>query len=223
MDNYLELADWLNRHEQFDEAEQLLVTADQVAGGGNHEVRHRIEETQLKRIQRKMAVADQRAEREKSEENVRLARKIRVEANQIELEIYAARAQRRPDRPSLQFELALRLKRAGKYREAVQAFQAARGDAPRKALVFLELGECFQKIEQFKLAMTNYESAIDASDEPSPSEVLKLALYRAGVLSTGLRELERAEQYLTRLAGIDFGYRDVAARLDKINRLRHSN
>ena len=71
--------------------------------------------------------------------------------------------------------------------------------------------------------MANYESAIDASDEPSPSEVLKLALYRAGVLSTGLRELERAEQYFTRLAGIDFGYRDVPARLDKINRLRHSN
>jgi hypothetical protein len=49
-----------------------------------------------------------------------------------------------------------------------------------------------------------------------------LGLYRAGVLATGLRELDRAERHLAELAGLDYGYRDVADRLDKIASLRDS-
>jgi hypothetical protein len=41
-------------------------------------------------------------------------------------------------------------------------------------------------------------------------------------LATGLRELDRAERHLSELAGLDFGYRDVADRLDKIAQLRNS-
>ena len=47
-----------------------------------------------------------------------------------------------------------------------------------------------------------------------------LALYRAGKLAMGLKDLATAEQYLTELAGLDFGYRDIAECLDKLNRLR---
>ena len=53
-------------------------------------------------------------------------------------------------------------------------------------------------------------------------DVQKLALYRAGVLATEFKDIDRAEKYLTRLASIDFGYRDVADRLDKLAQLRDS-
>jgi tetratricopeptide (TPR) repeat protein len=88
--------------------------------------------------------------------------------------------------------------------------------------VLLELGECFQRIEQYKLALSHYEQAIEACD-PADVETMKLGLYRAGVLATGLRELDRAEKRLQELAGMDFGYRDVSDRLDKIARLRDSS
>jgi tetratricopeptide (TPR) repeat protein len=87
--------------------------------------------------------------------------------------------------------------------------------------VLVELGECFQKIEQYKLALSHYEQALEAS-EPGDGDTRKLALYRAGVLATGLRELDRAERHLAELAGLDFGYRDVSDRLDKVARLRDS-
>src|SRR5690606_17123024 len=130
-------------------------------------------------------------------------------ANQVELEVYAARADRDPHNPRLQLEVGLRLKRAGKPKQAITALQAARGDTKRRALVLVELGECFQKIEQYKLALAHYEQAIEAAESPE-DEVRKLALYRAGVLSTGLRELDRAERHLSELAGLDYGYRDVS-------------
>ena len=60
-----------------------------------------------------------------------------------------------------------------------------------------------------------------ASDDSQP-ETKKLALYRAGVLAAELNDREKAEKYLTQLAAIDFGYRDVADRLDKLAALRDS-
>ena len=65
------------------------------------------------------------------------------------------------------------------------------------------------------------EAALEITGE-ADSEVRQLALYRAGVLATGLRELDRAERHLTELAGLDIGFRDVADRLDKIAHLRNS-
>jgi tetratricopeptide (TPR) repeat protein len=137
------------------------------------------------------------------------------------MEVYAARAGREPGNLILQYELGLRCKRAGKYKEAIQAFQAARSDARHKALVSLHLGESFQHIRQFKLALSSYEAAVEAADD-SQLDTRKLALYRAGVLAAELQEPERAEKYLTELAALDFGFRDVAARLDKLAKTRDS-
>jgi tetratricopeptide (TPR) repeat protein len=88
-------------------------------------------------------------------------------------------------------------------------------------LVQLHLGESFQYIKQFKLALASYEASIQAADD-ADSETKKLALYRAGVLAADLNDRERAEKHLTQLAAIDFGYRDVADRLDKLAALRDS-
>ena len=43
---------------------------------------------------------------------------------------------------------------------------------------------------------------------------------RTGVLATGLNDTDSAQKYLGTLAGLDFGYRDVAERLDKLGPAR---
>ena len=63
---------------------------------------------------------------------------------------------------------------------------------------------------------------VDVAPDDMQAETLKLALYRAGVLAAELDDRDRAEKHLTRLAAIDFGYRDVADRLDKLAALRDS-
>jgi tetratricopeptide (TPR) repeat protein len=143
------------------------------------------------------------------------------QANQSELEIFAARAEREPANAKVQFELGLRLERAGKFREAIQAFQAARSDVRRAATVQLHLGECFQRINQLKLAMASYEAAIEACDDTN-EDANKLALYQAGLLAMEAKDVEKAEKHLTQLAAIDFAYRDVAERLDKLAALRET-
>lgn len=220
-ENYLRLADlYLGAH-QYEEAEKLLAEALNACGSGDLQLRSRIEDVQMRRAQHQVAIAEQRCQHDPSDEAKELAHRFRVQANQVELETYAARAERDPGNPRLKYELGLRLKRAGKVREAITVFQAAKGDSKRRATILVELGECFQHVEQYKLALSHYEQAIEAAEGPE-SEVYRKALYRAAVLSTGLKEIDRAERYLSTLAAVDYGYRDVAERLDKLAKLRDS-
>src|SRR3954470_23480196 len=221
VDKYLELADVFTAQNRLREAVDILGRALAASGGGDLRVRERLEDASLRRAQHQVAVAQRRAEEEKTEEAIDLARRMAAQANQAELEVYAARAGRNPGNSLLQYELGLRCKRAGKFKEAIQAFQAARGETRQKAQVELHLGESFQYIKQFMLALSSYEAAVQAADT-SQADTKKLALYRAGVLALELNDREKAEKHLTQLAAIDFGYRDVAERLDKLAGLRDS-
>lgn len=219
--NYLELARLFTAGNRLRDAEQILTKALSVTGGGDLNIREQLEDAQLQRVHQQVEIANRRAEQEKNEAAVELAKRMAVQANQVELEIYAARAARDPGNLMLKYESGLRYKRAGKFKEAIQAFQAARDDPRHRALVQIHLGESFQHIRQFKLALASYEAAIAAADKMQP-DVEKLALYRAGVLAAEFKDFDRAEKYLTQLAAIDFGYRDVADRLDKLATLRDS-
>lgn len=219
--NYLDLAELFTAQNRLREVTEILTRALAASGGGDLVVRERLEDAHLRRAQHQVQVAQRRAEEEKTEEAADLARRMAAQANQAELEVYAARAARNPGNSLLQYELGLRCKRAGKFKEAIQAFQAARDDTRNKAMVQLHLGESFQYIRQFKLALSSYEAAIEVADDMQP-DTKKLALYRAGVLAAELKDYDRADKHLTRLAAIDFGYRDVAERLDKLADLRDS-
>jgi tetratricopeptide (TPR) repeat protein len=221
VNNYLELAELFTAQNRLRETTEILTRALAASGGGDLTIREQLEDAQLRRVQQQVMIADRRAEQEKTEEAAELARRMAAQANQAELEVFAARAARNPGNTHLQYELGLRCKRAGKFREAIQAFQAARDDARNKAAVQLHLGESFQHIRQFTLALASYEAAIEATDDMQ-LDTQKLALYRAGVLAADLKDLDRAEKHLTRLAAIDFGYHDVADRLDKLAALRDS-
>jgi tetratricopeptide (TPR) repeat protein len=221
LSNYVQLAELFTAQGRLRETEEVLTRALAASGGGDLGIRELLEEAHLRRAQHQVDVAQQRAEKDHSKEAAELAQRMAAQANQAELEVYAARSARNPGNVLLQYELGLRCKRAAKYREAIQAFQAAREDVRHKALVQLHLGECFQYIRQFRLALSSYEAAIEAADSMQP-DTQKLALYRAGVLAAELGDRDKAEKYLTQLAAIDFGYRDVADRLDKLAALRDS-
>ncbi|MEM9354077.1 MAG: tetratricopeptide repeat protein [Planctomycetota bacterium] len=218
---YTDLADHYLGNGQIDEAEATLKKGLEVSGGGDLGVRERLEDVELTRARNQLVVAERRAAAEPTEEATELVRQMGAHANQVELEVYAARSDRDPKNAMLKLELGVRLKRAGKFKEAIPVLQAARPLESRRAQVLLDLGECFHRIEQYKLALNNYEESANSSAEEG-GETHKLALYRAGVLATGLRELDLAERYLTALAGLDFAYKDVSERLDKIAALRNN-
>ncbi|HEY1600252.1 MAG TPA: tetratricopeptide repeat protein [Pirellulales bacterium] len=218
--NYSELADLHLRHDRLEQAEQVLTKA-LAAAGGEISIRERLEDVQLRRARAQLEVAQKRAQAEKTEEAVNLWRQMNEGLNRTELEVYRSRSDRYPDNASLKFELAVRLQRLKNYAEAIKMYQLAGADTKRKGVISLSLGQCFQAINQFKLAMSNYERAVAETPEREP-EQRKVALYHAGRLALYLKNLDSAEKHLTELAGLDFGYKDVATLLDKLNKFREN-
>jgi tetratricopeptide (TPR) repeat protein len=211
----LELADLLEKQQKRDEAEQVLADALSVSGN-DVKVQEHIEDRQIRWAKQRVHIAEKRFAEDATDVNRKTLEQLKLAALRQEIDIYASRADRYPENLSWRYELATRLKAGGRFTDAIRHFQEALKDPRRKGLVALELGECFQRIKQYQLAMQNYETAAEHLTERD-AEQRKKALYRAGVLAMGLEDREVAQKHLSTLAGIDFGYRDVATRLDKLS------
>lgn len=220
MSLYLELADFYLKDDHYPEAEKVLERALQASGGGNLEIREHLEDVQVRHARQEVARARKRAEAEKTDEAVALYQQMQVELNNKELEIYRARSERHPSNIGYRYELGVRLERAKNFQEAIKVLQECRGDQKRKGMVMFHLGICFESIKQPKLALSNYEAALESLVDREP-ENYKMAMYRAGVVAMDrLKDYEKAEKHLTAVAGLDFGYKDVSDRLDKLHKIR---
>ena len=211
---YLELADLVERDGTVEEAQKVLSKA-LAASGNDLKVREHIEDRQLRWTRHRLQLAEKRLAEEDTAGNRQAVEQLRAAQLKYEIEVYSARTVRYPENVSWKYELAMRLKAAGNHAEAIRHFQDVLQDARRKGAVALELGECFQKIRQYPLAMRNYQTAVDSLTDRE-QDLRKRALYRAGVLAAGLDDIDSARKYLSALAELDFGYRDVAQRLDKL-------
>jgi tetratricopeptide (TPR) repeat protein len=214
IDAYLELADLVERETSADEAEKVLAKA-LAASGNDIKVREHIEDRQLRWARGRILIAEKRLAADDSDEHRATLEKLKTAQLRQEIEVFAARTSRYPENLTWKYELALRLKAAGKFPEAIRSFQEAMQDTRRKGVIALELGECFQSIKQYQLAMQNYELAVETLTDRE-IDLRKRALYRAGVLATGLKDVDGAMKHLSAVASLDFGYRDVAQRLDKL-------
>ena len=208
--NYTELAQLHLTAERYDEAEDVLAKAFEVSDG-DIDMRERWEDAQLRHMRQKIGRAHDPATRAK----------LQHEYYEKDLEVCKNRVARYPGNLSFKFDLGYRYLLTGHYKQAIQELQAARNDPRKKGLSLLALGQCFQKIKQYRMALKHYEAAIhEIPDRDADSK--KRALYLAGLLamSRHLNDIDSAEKHLTTLASLDFTYKDVSALLDKIANLR---
>jgi tetratricopeptide (TPR) repeat protein len=219
LDSYLKLAELHTAAHRYHEAEKVLTKALAVSGQAIR-VRMLLEDAQIRSAMARLAIAEKRATRDASDEAQELARRLRQDLNRLETDIYGARCQRHPDVPRYRYELAVRLRRAGNFREAVKYYQDSRRDPHCDLAATLEMGECFQQIKQYGQALQCYQAAIERSSEQDGAR-RHLALYRGGILAAALNQKELAEKWLSALLAEAPGYKDAAARLDKLKQIRH--
>ncbi len=208
--NYLELSQYYINEERYKESESLLAAAYKIADG-DLDIREKWEDSQLRYLRQKVTRAKDPA----------VKKKLQAEYFEKDMEVYKHRVERYPGNLAFKYELGYRYMLTRRYDEAIRELQAAKNDPRRKGACMLVLGQCFQHIKQYRLAMSHYESAIqEIPDRDADNK--KRALYLAGRLAMALKDVETAEKHLTTLAGLDFTYKDVSALLDKIARLREN-
>ena len=213
-EQFIQHAEQLTAEHRYRDAYQAYRKAMDIAGGRDLRIQEMLEDAQIRMIRAQVAIAEQRANSEQTTEANDLVRRFRAELNRQELLIYNARSERFPDDLSLRYELGIRLKRDGNFRQAIESFKAVRGDESRCTVATLEMGECFQHLKQYGNAMKCYQATV--GDSQAQPEVLKLALYRAGVLAAALKDVDAARKFLQNLVEMDASYRDATLRLDKL-------
>ena len=116
----------------------------------------------------------------------------------------------------LKNELAQRFMQANKPALAIPLLQAASKDVRLEAQVLVNLGLCFLKQKQNPLATRQFKKAVEkltASENPQP---FKDCHYWLARLAEEAKDFAAAETHYLEILGIDYAYKDVSARLEKI-------
>jgi len=210
--NYVELAQWYYRESDFAKAEECYVRAVDVS---NHapEMVEQLLEAQKKRLYAESLRLKEEYEQNPQEElkSVFLSTRSRYEAKCMELAQH--RIKHHPEHAGYRFEYGILLQKEGQVKEAIAEFQRAKAEPSRQGDCLLALGQCFQMIKQYKLAMTHYQEAVQSLES---GENKKKALYLAMKLAFFLEDYGQAEFYGHQLAAIDFAYRDLGDMLEQI-------
>ena len=173
----------------------------------------------ISEISGKMPNFDIFARKSRLPKTPRSRRSFRRPIFEKDLDVYKNRVERYPNNLSFKYELGYRYLITKRYPEAIRELQVAKNEPRKKGVCMLALGQCFQHIKQYDLAMNHFELAIQEIPDRE-AENKKRALYSAGRLALALKNVEMAGKYLTTLASLDFTYKDVSALLDKIAKLR---
>ena len=208
MEAYVELSQMYINEERYSDAEKILARAVEHSDG-NLEIHEKWEDAQVRHLRQKIARIEDPVEKKKQEK--------RLFAQ--ELEFCKNRCERRPNDPLLRYDLGYHYMILKQYNDAIRELQSARNDPRRKGSCLLALGQCFQQIGQYPLAMDHYQMAIEEIPDRDAKNKKK-ALYLAGRLALSLDELENADKHLKVLAGLEFTYKDVPALLDKLAKKR---
>jgi tetratricopeptide (TPR) repeat protein len=217
---YVELAELFCHREDYDKAIQVLTRAYDVAGKDG-EILERLQDAQLRGLRKKLRELEAQYKKTGDAQAKQEWKSVREQFDRISLERIKHLAERYPNDLGYEFQLGEAYQRVGEYKEAIAHYQKGRNDPRRKGECLLRLGQCFWHIKQAKLAATNLDAALVEISGQDP-DLLKEALYYAGKMAMEMKDLDKAEGHLTQLAGLDFGYKDVSALLDKVAELRNT-
>lgn len=124
-----------------------------------------------------------------------------------------ARVERNPTDPELRYELGQRLLEAGQHRDAIKHLQQAKTSPNLRIKVMNMLGQCYDKMNMTDLAVTTFAEAI--SELQVMDETKKDLLYNQALLFEKLENQEGYLDALKQIYAVDYGYRDVAERVEK--------
>ncbi len=213
--NYLKLADYYKRNGDLEKSAQTFKQALDVSGDQN--IREQMEDVELEMVRKNLLFAKEAAA---SNPDDSVAQQNRVDlAKELlaqEIEVFSRRTERYPNDMKLKNELAQRFMQSGKPALAIPLFQQASKDVRLEAQVLVSLGVCFLKQKQNPLAVRQFTKALEKlSSNEHPKPFLECH-YWLGRLAEEGGDLAKAEGHYSEILALDYSYKDVAARLEKI-------
>jgi tetratricopeptide (TPR) repeat protein len=117
----------------------------------------------------------------------------------------------------LRYEVGRRLLQLGRYDEAIPALQDGQKDPKHYLRALSLLGQCFYKKEWYPDAIDIYLRAMESPDAAAGNVGKELQYYLGRAYEADGKTEKAAKAYST-VAQIDFLYKDVRERLDRLRK-----
>lgn len=210
--SYLQLAEHYKMRNQLEEAEKILAKGLK-ANPDNTDLTFARAEVQFARLRGAIDACNRRLKERPDDEKAKAKldefTKVLVD---YEIKEFRRRSKLEPEDLNIQFQLGLRLAKAGNHDEAIAAFQQARNSDTLKVQALHNAGLSFEAKGNLKLAERMLEEAMKAAD-PKDTATTNALHYRLGRVAEAQGNTQIAEEHYNEVAANDYSYLDVAQRL----------
>jgi len=157
-------------------------------------------------------LAEHSAEHEGYGERTSALQEAKKRRAEILIEEARKRSERNPTDLQLRFELGEHLLDAGHFKEALPELQRARQNPNARLKAMNLLGKCYQELGMLDLAVKQLEEA--AREILAMDARKKEIVYNLGLVYAQTGDAERSIAAMKQIYEVDYGYRDVAQRVE---------
>ena len=203
--------------DDFESAIRWYQYAVDVAKGADTGLLRKISDLKIKCLERDIATLEEFLSAHGTRDNVyaeksEQLRTAKVSRAEILIADAQERVKRNPTDLQLRFELGENLFTAGRFREAVPELQRARQNPHARLKAMNVLGCCYGGLGMLDLAMKQLEEA--SQEISSMDEMKKEIVYNLGLVYERMGDMEKALGCMKQIYEVDYGYRDVARRVE---------
>jgi tetratricopeptide (TPR) repeat protein len=203
--------------DDFESAIRWYQYAADLAKGADTRLLRKISDLKIKFLEREIAAHEEflstySARDEVYTEKCGQLRAAKVSRAEILIGDAQERVARNPTDLQLRFELGENFFNAGRFREAVPELQRARQNPHARLKAMNVLGRCYGELGMLDLAMKQLEEA--SREILSMDEMKKEIVYNLGLIYERSGDLEKALACMKQIYEVDYGYRDVAQRVE---------
>lgn len=211
------LAALSEQKDDFESAIRWYQYAADLARGADTGLLRKISDLKIKCLEREIAALEEFLSVHRASDEVYAQKSEQLGAAKISrAEIFIADAQERvkrnPTDLQLRFELGENLFNARRFREAVPELQRARQNPHARLKAMNVLGCCYAELGMLDLAMKQLEEA--SQEIASMDEMKKEIVYNLGQIYDRTGDVEKALDCMKQIYEVDYGYRDVAKRVE---------
>ena len=215
-DLYIKMGDYYRRQNRFDDAIEYYTKADEKAGG-NVNIKEFIEDMQLAKLTAEVMDFKNEAMRNPKDKDLKeRADELVDELLDREIAVYAARVKRYPADMRMKYELARRYRRKKMWAEAIPLLQAASSDQRLEVEALVALGKCFIQDNRPPMALRQFKKAMPNLRHEDKPDVFKEVYYYVGRIEEQAGNNSAAEDAYSEILAHDYNYRDVRARLERL-------
>src|SRR5438445_9050817 len=203
--------------EDFEAAIRWYQDAADLTKGADTGLARKVSDLKIKCLEREIAVHEEflSSHNEPDELHAKKSQQLKAaKAKRAEILIDDPRERvaRNPTDLQLRFELGENLFDAGRFREALPELQRARQNPHARLKAMNLLGCCYSELEMLDLAMKQLEEA--SREILSMDAMKKETMYNLGLVYERIGEREKSLACRKQIYEVDYGYRDVAQRVE---------